>query len=133
MIEVNVEDSGIRPDLWKDAVAVAVSSRAMFDSGLLPFVDLWLSRASLPDARMLLSMAAATGTASEPDLVSACRRYAWLVSNAAYTVTDEQIHELHALGLSDAEVLDLTLAVALFAGLAIVEPLIRAASPARPA
>jgi hypothetical protein len=55
------------------------------------------------------------------------------VTNAAYTITDEQIRGLHHLGLSDAEVLDITLAVALFSALAIVEPLIMATAPTDPA
>jgi hypothetical protein len=54
------------------------------------------------------------------------------VSNAAQTITDEQIRGLHDLGLSDAEVLDLTLAVALFSAMVIVEPMILAKGPTDP-
>jgi hypothetical protein len=45
------------------------------------------------------------------------------VANAAHTITDEQIRKMSALGLQDAELLDLTLATALFSALAIIEPI----------
>jgi hypothetical protein len=51
------------------------------------------------------------------------------VASAAHTITDEQIQNLSALVLSDAEILDLTLAAALFSALAIVEPLSAAVAP----
>jgi hypothetical protein len=51
------------------------------------------------------------------------------VANAAYTISDEQIRKLSALGLSDAELLDLTLATALFSALAIIEPISAAVAP----
>ena len=51
------------------------------------------------------------------------------VANAAYTITDEQIRKLSALGLSDAELLDLTLATAAFSALAIIEPISAAVAP----
>ena len=61
--------------------------------------------------------------------MSACRRYAWQVANAAYTISDEQIGKMSALGLGDAELFDLTLAAALFSALAIMEPISAAAAP----
>jgi alkylhydroperoxidase family enzyme len=57
------------------------------------------------------------------------RRYAWQAANAAYTISDDQIHKIRALGLSNAELLDLTLATALFSALAIIEPLSAAVAP----
>jgi hypothetical protein len=51
------------------------------------------------------------------------------VANAAYTISDEQIGKLLALGLGDAELLDLTLAAALFSALAIIEPISAAVAP----
>jgi hypothetical protein len=51
------------------------------------------------------------------------------VANAAHTIRDEQIGEISALGLLDAELLDLTLATALFSALAIIEPIIAAVAP----
>lgn len=71
----------------------------------------------------LRAWAAPSGVASDSDLVSACRRYSWQVANAAYTIKEEQIRKLGALGLSDAELLDLTLATATFSALAIIEPI----------
>ena len=124
MIEVNARDPGVRLDLWKEAVAIAVASRAMFGSGLIRIVDHWLAQSSLPDSATLLTLAASPGSDSGTGLASACRRYAWRVSNAAHTVSDEEIGRLHTLGLSDQEVLDLTLGSSLFSALAIVEPLI---------
>jgi hypothetical protein len=98
-------------------------------SGLTRAVDQWLSHGSLPDSTTLLSWAAPPGFAAELGLVLACRRYAWQVANAAYTITDEQIRKLRALGLSDAELLDLTLAAALFSAISIIEPLSAAVAP----
>ncbi len=135
MIEVNVTSAGVRFDLLKEAAAIAVASRAMRDSGLSRAVDQCLSQGSLPDSNTLLSWATPSGAASDSDLVSACRRYSWQVANAAYTISNEQIRKISALGLSDAELLDLTLATALFSALAIIEPISAAvtAQPASPA
>ena len=129
MIEVNVTSAGVRFDLLKEAVAIAVASRAMPGSGLSRAVEEWLSQGSLPDSNTLLSWAAPPGVASDSSLVSACRRYSWQVANAAYTISDEQIRKLSVLGLSDAELLDLTLAASLFSGLAIIEPISVAVAP----
>jgi hypothetical protein len=129
MLEANVASTGVRFDLLKQAAAIAVSSRAMPGSGLSRMVDQWLSQESLPDSNTLRSWAAPSGIASDSGLVSACRRYAWQVANAAYTITDEQIHKMSALGLSDAELLDLTLTTALFSALAIIEPISAAVAP----
>jgi hypothetical protein len=129
MIEVSATSAGVRVDLWKEAAAIAVASRAMSGSGLRTAVDHWLTQGSLPDSNTLLSWAAQPGIASDPGLVSACRRYAWQVANAAYTISDEQIRKIRALGLSDAELLDLTLAASLFSALAIIEPLSAAVAP----
>jgi hypothetical protein len=131
MIDVNVTSARVRFDLWKEAAAIAVASRAMSGSGLRTAVDHWLSQSSLPDSNTLLSWAAPSGVASDTGLVPACRRYAWQVANAAYTVSDEQIRKIRALGLSDAELLDLTLATALFSALAIIEPISAAVAPVR--
>ena len=76
------------------------------------------------DSATLLDLSVLPGSTSGPGLASACRRYAWRVSNAAHTVSDEEIGGLHSLGLSDAEILNLTLGWALFSALALVEPLI---------
>jgi hypothetical protein len=129
MIEVNVTRAGVRFDLLKEAAAIAVASRAMSGSGLRRAVEEWLSQASLPDSNTLLSWAAPSRVAIDSGLVSACRRYSWQVANAAYTITDQQIRNLSALGLSDAETLDLTLTTALFSALAIIEPLSAAVAP----
>ncbi len=123
MIEANVMSAGVRFDSLKEAAAIAVASRAMPGSSLSRAVDQWLSRGSLPDSNTLLSWAAPSGVASDSGLVSACRRYSWQVANAAYTISDEQIRKISDLGLSDAELLDLTLAAALFSALAIIEPI----------
>jgi alkylhydroperoxidase family enzyme len=130
LIEVNVMSAGIRFDLWKEAAAIAVASRAMPGSGLSRAVDRWLPQESWSDSKTLRSWAAPPGIASDPCLVSACRRYSWQVANAAYTITDEQIRKISALGLRDAEILDLTLATALFTALAIIEPISAAVAPA---
>jgi alkylhydroperoxidase family enzyme len=129
MIEVNLTSAGVHFDLLKEAVGIAVASRAMPGSGLTQAVDQWLSQGSLPDSSTLRSCAAPPGVASGSGLVSACRRYAWQVANAAYTITDKQIRRISALGLSDAELLDLTLATALFSALAIIEPMSLAVAP----
>jgi hypothetical protein len=42
---------------------------------------------------------------------------------------DEQIHAIQALGLSEAELFDLTLAASLFSALAIIEPISEAVAP----
>ncbi|HWB13737.1 MAG TPA: hypothetical protein VG826_31215 [Pirellulales bacterium] len=131
MIEANVTGAGVGFDLLKEAAAIAVASRAMPGSGLNSAVDQWLSRGSSPDSNTLRSWAAPSGVAADSDLVSACRRYSWRVANAAYTISDEQIDKMSALGLSDAELLDLTLATALFSALAIIEPISAAVAPGR--
>ncbi len=129
MFEVNITSAGIRFDLLKEAAAIAVASRAMSGSGLSQAADHWLSRGSLPDSNTLLTWAAASSVASDSSLLSACRRYSWQVANAAYTVSDEQLRKLCELGLSDAEILDLTLTTALFSALAIIEPISVAVAP----
>jgi hypothetical protein len=129
MIEVNVTSAGVRFDLLKEAAAIAVASRAMSGSGLRTAVDPRLSEGSLPDSSKLRSWAAPSGVASDSCLVSACRRYSWQVANAAHTISDEQIRKISALGLLDAEILDLTLATALFSALAIIEPISAAVAP----
>jgi hypothetical protein len=129
MLEANVTDGTVRLDLFKEAAGIAVASRAMPGSGLNRAVDQWLPRESLPDSHALRLWAAPPGAASDSNLMSACRRYAWQVANAAYTITDEQIRTISALGLSDAELLDLTLATALFSALAIIEPIGAAVAP----
>lgn len=123
ILEANVTSAGVRTDLWKEAAAIAVASRAMPGSGLSRAVDQWLSRESLPDSETLRSWAASADASSTSDVASACRRFSWQVANAAYTITEEQIHTISALGLFDAELLDLTLAPALFSALAIIEPI----------
>jgi len=129
MIEANLTSAGVRFDLLKEAAAIAVASRAMPGSGMGRTVDQWLSQGSLPDSHTLRSWAAPSGVASDSCLVSACRRYAWQVANAPYTISEEQIRKISALGLSDAELLDLTLATALFSALAIIEPISAAVAP----
>ena len=129
MLEANLTSAGVSFALLKEAAAIAVASRAMPGSGLKKAVDQWRSQESLPDSNTLCSWAAPSGAASESGLVHACRRYAWHVANAAYTISDEQIREICALGLSDAELLDLTLCTAVFAALAIIEPISTAAAP----
>jgi hypothetical protein len=124
MVEVNATVTETRGDLWKEAVAIAIKSRAMSGSCLIPVVDHWLSRASLMDSRTLHSRASSQIVECHPSLASACRRYARRVANASYSVTDDTIREIRSLGLSDADVLDLTLGAALFSGLAIIEPLV---------
>ncbi|QEH32702.1 hypothetical protein OJF2_11810 [Aquisphaera giovannonii] len=129
MIEVNLTSHGVHPDLMKEAMGIAVASRAMPGSPLAAMVDQWLSRSSLADGVTLRTLAAPSGIAAGTDLASASRRYAWRVANAAYTITDEEVSSLAALGLSDAELFDLTLAAAVFSALAIIEPISTAVAP----
>jgi hypothetical protein len=129
MIEVNLTNARVHFDLLKEAAAIGVASRAMPGSGLSGAVDQCLSGGLLPDSNTLRAWAAPSGVAPDAGLVSACRRYAWQVANAPYTISDEQIREISALGLSDAELLDLTLATALFSALAIIEPISAAVVP----
>ena len=60
-----------------------------------------------------------------------CRRVADILAggSAAYTISDEQLRTIKELGLSDAELFDLTLATLLFSSLAIVEPISAAVAP----
>jgi len=51
------------------------------------------------------------------------------VAKAAFTITDEQIRKISVLGRLDAEILDLTLATALFSAFAIIEPRSAAVAP----
>jgi hypothetical protein len=115
----------VRPDLWTETAAIATASLAPATSGLRRAIDAWLDRASLPEADWLLARATANDQA--PDLAATSRRYAWKAANAAYSIMPQEIARLQVLGLSDPEVLDLTLAASLFSALAITEPLIQAA------
>lgn len=126
MIEANVTSAAVRGDLLREAVAIGVASRSMPGSGLRRAVDQWLPPDTLADSK-LRSWVAPPGVAGDADLVSACRRYAWQVASAAHTISEEQIRKLYALGLSDAELLDLTLATAVFSALALIEPISAAA------
>ena len=130
MIESNVTSASVHCDLWREAIAIGVASRAMPGSDLSRSVDSWLPREAACDRKTLRAWAAPSGGASDSPLVSACRRYAWQVANAPYTITEEQVRELEALGLSDAELLDLTLATAVFSALAIIEPISAAVASA---
>jgi hypothetical protein len=123
MVESNANGARVRFDLLKEAMAIGAASRAMPNSGLMTAVEQWLPAGVQGDAKKLRAWAAPPGGSGDPTVVSACRRYAWQVANAAYTITDEQILKLYALGLSDAELLDLTLATAVFSALAIIEPI----------
>jgi hypothetical protein len=133
MIEVSATGSGVHPDLWREAVAIGVTSRSMPDSDLRRAFDRWLPREALADSKALRAWAAPPGSDGDSDLISACRRYSWQVANAAWTITDEQVAQLSALGLSDADRLDLTLATAAFSALAIIEPISMAAAESSPA
>jgi len=125
MLDVEFRDATVGPNLLMEAAGVAAGCRVMAGSELSEMVDRWLDRASLPDSQTLVAVAASLPNRSELPLAAECRRYAWKVSNAAHTVTDDEIGRLLALGLSDAEILDLTLAAALFSALAVIEPLVR--------
>lgn len=129
MLEVNVASAGVSLDLLKEAAAIAVACRAMPGSGLSRAVDQWLPQGLLQNSNALRTWAAPSGVASDSSLVSACRRYSWQMANAAHTISDEQIRQMSALGLEDTELLDLTLATALFSALAIIEPISAAMSP----
>lgn len=128
MLEVNVMRAEIRLDLWQEAAAIAVASRGLPGSGLSRAVEHWLPQGSWHDSSPRLTPAALSG---DPDssLVSACRRYSYQVANSAHTISDEQIRRMSELGLADAELLDLTLAAALFSALAIIEPISAAVAP----
>ena len=130
MIESNVTTAGVHLDLLREAIAIGVASRAMPGSDLSRAVDPWLPRESSRDLNAHRASTAPSDNGSDSALVSACRRYAWQVANAPYTITEEQIGELESLGLSDAELLDLTVATAVFAALAIIEPISRAVTSA---
>jgi alkylhydroperoxidase family enzyme len=123
MLEANVTTAGVRLDLLKEAAAIAVASRAMPGSGLSKAVHQWLPQGSLTDSNAFRTWAGASGVAAESSLESECRRYSWQVANAAHTISDEQIRKLSALGLADAELLDLTIAASVFSALAIIEPI----------
>jgi alkylhydroperoxidase family enzyme len=129
MLEVNVLSAGVHLCLLKEAAAVAVASRAMPGSGLSKAVDQWAPPGSLPDSKSLCKWCATSCVASDSSLVSECRRYSWQVANAAHTISEEQLRRLSALGLGDAELLDLTLAAAVFSALAIIEPISVAGAP----
>jgi hypothetical protein len=129
LIVANVMSSGVRFDLLKEAAAIAVASRARPGSGLSKVVDKWLAPGSLPDSNILRLWLAPTVVASDSDLVSACRRYSWQVANAAHTITNEQIRKISTLGLSEAQLFDITLAASLFSALAIVESMSEAVAP----
>jgi hypothetical protein len=128
MLEVNVTSAGVRFDLLKEAAAIAVASRAMPGSDLRRAVDPWLPPGSVPDSDKHRPWSVRPG-AADSSLESECRRYAWQVANAAHTITDEQLGQMSALGLAEAELLDLTLAAALFAALATIEPIGAAVAP----
>lgn len=130
MLDVNVTHATVRSDLLKEAIAIGVASRALPGSGLRKLFDQWIPVEASRDTKSLKSWTFPADNRSESRLVSACRQYAWRVANAAYTITDEHIHELSALGLSDAERLDLTLATSAFSALAIIEPISLAVAPA---
>jgi alkylhydroperoxidase family enzyme len=130
MLEANVSHAKVHPELLKVAMAIGVASRAMPGSELRKTVEQWLPPEALGDAKAVRAWAAPPSGGAGADLASACRRYAWQVANAAYTVTDDQIRQLATLGLSDAELLDLTLATSLFSALAIIEPISAAITPA---
>jgi hypothetical protein len=130
MIESNIVNARVRSDLLKEAIAIGVAARAMPGSGLRKAVEQWLPQESLADSKSLRAWAVPSGSDTKSELVAACRRYSWQVANAAYTITDEQIQKLSALGLSDAELLDLTLATSVFSALAIIEPISAAVAPA---
>jgi hypothetical protein len=129
MLEANVTSAGVRFDLLKEAAAIAVASRGMPGSGLSRAVDQWLPRGPLPDSDKRRTWFGRPGAASDSSLVSECRRYSWQVANAAHTISDEQLGKMSALGLEEAELLDLTLATALFSALAIIEPISAAVAP----
>jgi alkylhydroperoxidase family enzyme len=128
MLEVNVTKAGVRLDLLKEAAAIAVASRAMPGSGLSKAVDRWLPQGSLPDSNTLRKWCASSGVAADSSLESECHRYSWQVANAAHTISEEQLRRMSALGLGDAELLDLTLAASVFSALAIIEPISAASS-----
>lgn len=129
MLDVNVTYASVRQSLLKEAMAIGVVSKAMPGSNLRRTFDYWLPGEALTDAKALRAWAAPSGSDSNSSLAAACRRYSWQVANAAYTITDEQIEDLGALGLSEVELLDLTLATALFSALAIIEPIGAAVAP----
>lgn len=129
MLDVNVTHATVRPALLKEAMAIGVVSKAMPGSNLRGTFDYWLPQEALLDAKALRAWAAPSGRTADHGLAAACRRYAWQVANAAYTITDEQILQLRTLGLSEVELLDLTLATAVFSALAIIEPIGVAVAP----
>jgi alkylhydroperoxidase family enzyme len=129
MIDANVMSAGVHAGLLREAVAIGVASRSKPGSDLQRTFERWLPLESVTDPNTLRAWAAPRGVDCDSDLVSACRRYAWQVANAAHTITDEQIARLSALGLTDAERLDLTLATAAFSALAIIEPIGAAVAP----
>ena len=129
MLEVNVTKAGVRLNLLKEAAAIAVASRSMPGSGLSRAVDQWLPHGSLTNSNTLRMWCAPSDVASDSSLESECRRYSWQVANAAHTISDEQLRRMSALGLGDAELLDLTLAAAIFSALAIIEPISAAVAP----
>jgi alkylhydroperoxidase family enzyme len=129
MVEASLTGAGVHLDLWKEAAGIAVASHAAPGSGLGRAVDQWLSHGSLSDSGTLRAWAAPSPVASGSGPAPAHRRYAWQVANAAYTVSDEQIRKISGPGLSDPELLDLTLVTALFSALAIIEPISLAVAP----
>ncbi len=86
--------------------------------------------ARIKGSASIRATAASPGGGPTSELAAVSRRYAWQTANAAYSVTDEQINKLAALGLSDEERLDIALITSIFSAPSIIEPLSIAVAPA---
>ena len=124
MIDACDRTHGIRDDFWLEAVGMAVASRAMAGSCLREAIDNWLNQASLLESQPLLEFTLLHANCVPRDLADLCRQFCWRIANEAHKVTGKEIERLRSFGLTDGELLDLTLAVSVYAALSIVEPLI---------
>jgi hypothetical protein len=122
---VRAAPSRVRADLWTETAAIATASLALAGSGLRRTIEAWLDQASLPASGCLL--ARRSDDEQDSGVAASVRPSARKIAIAADTTTPPEIAHLRTLGLSDAEVLDLTLAASIFSALAIAEPLIAAA------
>ena len=129
MFEASIQSSQVRCEFLKEAASIAVASRGISGSCLNQAVDRWVSQDSLSDANSNRESAAPSDDDPNSELGSAFRRYSWKVANAAYSIHDDHIREIAAFGIVEAELLDITLATAIFSAVAIIEPISAAVAP----
>ena len=87
---------------------------------ILSMVDSWLRAASLPAAADLFQATVSENNAESPSAIR--RQNSLKIANSAHAITEVDVERMHAIGLSDGQVLDITLGTAIFSALVIVEP-----------